>query len=413
MIKLTKLKEKVKEAPDSAGVYLMKDAAGEVIYVGKAKSLKKRLGSYFGRELATKTMAMMENVADIEYRLTPAESLALILESSLVHRHRPRYNVMLRDDKSFPLVKITADEFPGVCITRKRAPDGSRYFGPYPNAKLLREALKIIRRSFPYRTCKQMPEEACMYYRIGLSPAPCIGKIDKREYAKTIENIALILDGKTDCLIKKLAGQMRENSERHEFEEAAKLRDQINALTALGWSKPGFNKINELEDLRHLAGLRKIPERVEAFDISNISGREACGSMVNFYRGVADKNNYRKFRIKTIFAVDDYAMLKEVVRRRYSRVIEEHLPQPDLILVDGGLGHLGSAEEELKNLGLHIPLIAIAKDRENIYLQGKQGPIKLKEGSPALNLIRHIRDEAHRFAISYHHVLRRKKIIGR
>jgi len=408
-----KLKRIVARAPDAAGVYLMKDRQAEVLYIGKAKSLKKRLTSYIGRDLAGKTIALMSCVYDIEWRLTPTESLALLLEASLVQKYKPKYNVSLRDDKSFPMVKITHEEFPGICITRKKEDDGARYFGPYTSAGLLREALKIIRRHFPYRSCRQLPAHACMYYRIGLSPAPCINKINKKEYAKTIENISLILEGRTDDLIKKLSKQMKHDSQDENFEQAARMRDQINALGALAQTHAGSANQDELEDLKNSLCLRKIPERIEAFDISNISGKEATGSMVSFYRGIADKNNYRRFRIKTVEGIDDYKMLAEVVHRRYLRLIEEKLPLPDLILIDGGRSHLLVAQREMRNLRVELPLISIAKDKENIYTSNSANPIKFKSDTAALNLIRKIRNEAHRFAISYHHVLRRKKIIGK
>ena len=413
MNRIDKLKNIIANVPDAAGVYLMKDKEGRVIYIGKAKSLRKRLSSYVGRQLDTKTVMMMANVHDIEYRFTPTESLALLLEARLVHQFKPKYNVSLRDDKSFPMVKITNEEFPAICITRKKDPDGARYFGPYTSAGLLREALKIIRRHFPYRSCKQLPREECMYYRLGLSPAPCTGKINKKGYAKIIKKISLILEGKTDTLIKKLFREMNLRAKRQEFEEAAKIRNQINALTAIGRSNMNIGSQNELEDLKNLLHLTKLPERIEAFDISDIFGKEATGSMVSFYRGIPDKNSYRRFRIKTVKTVDDYKMLSEVVRRRYCRLIEEKLPLPDLILIDGGRSHLLTAQKALKELGIEVSLVGIAKERENIYTKGKTRPIKLSSDTPALNLIRKIRDEAHRFAVSYHHVLRRKKIIGR
>jgi len=413
MSNLKVLRAKIGKIPDTSGVYLMKDSDGRVIYVGKAKSLKKRLSNYFGRLLDTKTMMLMSNVADIEYRLTPTESLALLLEASLIHKYEPKYNVSLRDDKSFPLVKITNEEFPAVCVTRKREDDGAAYFGPYTSAWLLREALKIIRKRFPYRSCRQMPSKACIYYRIGLSPAPCIGKISRREYARTIKNISLILEGKTDLLARKLLRVMKLKAKARQFEEAAKIRDQVNALSAISQNYAGSANQGELEDLKNLLQLKKLPERIEGFDISNISGKEACGSMVSFYRGLPDKNNYRRFRIKTINAIDDYGMIAEVVRRRYSRIIEEKLPLPDLVLIDGGKAHLLTAAREISSLGLNIPLVSIAKEEEHIYAQDRSKPIKLATDTPALNLIRRIRDEAHRFAVAYHHILRRKKIIGK
>ena len=405
------LKEIIAKAPETPGAYLMKDKSGTVIYVGKAKSLRYRLKSYLGRDLAAKTVAMMSNVADIELRLTQTEGLALLLEASLIHKHEPKYNVALRDDKSFPFVKITNEEFPAICITRKVETDGARYFGPYTNAKLLRAALKIIRKYFPYRSCKELPWEACIYYRIGLCPGPCIGKINKQEYALTIKSISLILNGKADALIKGLTIQMRQKSGEHNFEEAAALRDKILALSSLGteYHLPQA----ALSDLKELLKLENLPLRIEGFDVSNISGKEACASMVSFYDALPDKNNYRRFRIKTVEGIDDYGMLSEAVRRRYSRALGEKLPLPDLVLIDGGRAHLLVAQNQLKRLGLDIPLVSIAKEEENIYTSNSRTAIRLTSDTPALNLIRRIRNEAHRFAVSYHHILRRKRVIGK
>ena len=407
------LKVKLAALPDEAGVYLMKDKLGRVIYIGKAKSLKKRLMSYLGRGLSAKTLALMENVKDLEYRISPNESLALLLEASLIHRYKPKYNVLLRDDKSFPYVKITNEEFPALFITRKKEDDGARYLGPYTNVKLLKSALKIIRRSFPYRSCKTLPKKACIYYRLNLSPAPCIGKILRKEYAKTLNDISLILEGKTDALLRRLSKKMELNSKRLDFERAALIRDQMSALSAIGQAREGLNSKDETEDLKGLLSMNKLPERVEAFDISNISGQEAVGSMVSFYRGRSDKNNYRRFKIKDVSGINDYAMLGEVLKRRYRRLVTEKSKLPDLILIDGGRAHLLTAASELGILNLKIPLVSIAKEEEHIYIQGRRNPIKLKSDTPALNLIRRIRDEAHRFALAYHHILRRKKIIGR
>ncbi|HTZ11911.1 MAG TPA: excinuclease ABC subunit UvrC, partial [Candidatus Margulisiibacteriota bacterium] len=384
-----------------------------VLYVGKAISLKKRLLSYFGRDLNSKTVALMQQAADIEYRLTPTESMALILEAGLIREHKPKYNISLRDDKSFPMVKITHEEFPAIYVTRKKEDDGARYFGPYTSASLLRDALKIIRRTFPYRSCRNLPHKACIYYRLNLSPGPCVGKITREEYARIIEDISLVLQGKTETLIKSLSSKMHDKANARDFEEAAKIRDQINALSSLGHSYTPSGSQIELEDLKRLLKTDKLVQRIEAFDISNIYGKEATGSMVSFFRGIADKNGYRKFRIKGVEGIDDYGMIREVVRRRYSRVLEEKLPLPDLILIDGGKGHLLSAQKELKELGLKVPLISIAKEKENIYISGRQSPLNFKSDTPALNLIRRVRDEAHRFAVAYHHLLRKKRIVGR
>jgi excinuclease ABC subunit C len=406
-----KLKDKVTSLPDTPGVYIFKDAQGEIIYIGKAKSLKKRAQSYFSRFLASRTQSMVSRMRDIEYRLCQTESLALILEAGLIHKYKPRYNVSLRDDKSFPLVKITSEDFPVISITRKKVADGSHYFGPYTNAGLLREALRIIRKYFPFRSAERMSQEVNMYYHIGLAPDP--KEASKKEYAKTIENICLILEGKTEALIKKLSQEMTSKSKEQEFEEAAKIRDQIEALSVMSESAGHYSRKEELKDLKNLLHLGKIPERIEAFDISDISGKEATGSMVSFYQGAADKNNYRRFRIKTVEEADDYRMLGEVVRRRYFRLIKENRHLPDFILIDGGRSHLLVADKEIRRLGLSIPLASIAKDKENIYIKNKINPIKLNSDTPALNLIRRVRNEAHRFARAYHHILRRKKIIGK
>ncbi|MCM8796264.1 MAG: excinuclease ABC subunit UvrC [Candidatus Omnitrophica bacterium] len=405
--------EKIKAAPEKAGVYLMKDSAGKIIYIGKAKSLRKRLVSYLSRDLSAKTISMLSKVCDIEYIPAADESLALLLESNLIHRYQPKYNILLRDDKSFPFVKITNEDFPAIYITRKKEPDGSHYLGPYTDVKLLRRALKIIRRYFPYRSCKKLPKHACIYYRLKLSPAPCIGKITKEEYAQTIQEISLLLEGNTDGLIKELSAVMFKKAEARQFEEAAKIRDKIQVLSSIGMHGRLASHEEEVESLRQLLGIRGSPERIEAFDISNIHGKEAVGSMVSFYHGVADRNNYRRFRIKTVYSIDDYAMLREVVHRRYARILKEKLPLPDLIIIDGGKAHLIAADTQLQALGIQLPIISIAKDRENIYIKGRHEAVNFKEGAPALNLIRRIRDEAHRFAVSYHRILRRKKTIGK
>lgn len=402
--------------PDSPGVYLMKDSCGKIIYIGKAKSLKKRVQSYFSRQLDSKTQAMVARIAEITVIPTPSEAQAQILEASLIKDNQPQYNFDLKDDKSFPWVRISDERFPVVSICRRKKiedKDKARYFGPYTNAKLLHQAMKLIRRILGFRSCRKMPGEICLFGRINLCPAPCIGKISREDYSDIIEDIVLILEGKSESLIRKLSAQMAEKSKQRDFEGAARRRDQINALGSLSAAGVSAGSNAELEELRSRLGLSKLPLRIEAIDISNIFGKEATGSLVNFYRGLPDKDNYRRFRIKGVSGIDDYGMVKEVVRRRYSRLFQENLPFPDLVIIDGGKGHLLAAAEELKALGIDIALASIAKEKENIYVLNKPRPLRFKEGSPALNLFRRIRDEAHRFAISYHRVLRRKKLIGR
>ncbi|MDD5409130.1 MAG: GIY-YIG nuclease family protein [Candidatus Omnitrophica bacterium] len=391
----------------------MLDNRGKVLYVGKAKSLKKRLPNYLPGNLDNKTSALMNRVVDVEFRLSPNESMALLLEASLIHKLKPRYNVSLRDDKSFPFVKISGGEFPSISITRKKDDPAGRYLGPYTNAKLLRDALKIIRRSFAYRSCRRLPSQSCIYGRIELCPEPCTGKINRKEYGRRIDDIIMILEGKADLLINRLSELMRNKSRSRDFESAALVRDQISTLAELSAGLSGVNRKNELEDLKNKLGLNRLPERIEGFDISNISGKQAVGSMVSFHLGNPDKSNYRRFRIRSFQGIDDYRMLAEVVRRRYSRLIKEKGLFPDLLLIDGGKGHLLAAAGQLKELGLNLPLASIAKKEERIYSSQKRRPLPFLKDTPALNLIRRVRDEAHRFAVSYHLLLRRKELIGK
>ena len=409
------LKDKISRLPHSPGVYLFKDKGGRVIYIGKANSLKKRVRSYFGRLLDAKTQAMVARTADMEYMLCSSERQARILEAELVREKQPRYNIDLKDDKSFPWVKITGEDFPLVSVCRRkdrRRTGGASFFGPYTNAAALRQALKSVRRIFGFRSCSKLPRSACLYYRLKLCPAPCAGYISRRGYGEIINEIKLFLGNRHSELIDKLAQKMRLASAAKDFEEAAKLRDQVSALSAIT-SSDDLACFTQLEDLKRLLGLQRLPQRIEAFDISNISGQEACGSMVSFRKGLPDKDNYRRFRIRTVSGPDDYAMIAEVVKRRYSRLVREKRLLPDLVLIDGVRAHLLTAQKVLERLGLDLPLASIAKEEENIYVKGRVRPIKLGADNAALNLIRRVRDEAHRFAVAYHHVLRRKKIIGK
>ncbi|MDD5108488.1 MAG: excinuclease ABC subunit UvrC [Candidatus Omnitrophica bacterium] len=404
------LRDKILSAPDSPGVYLMRDSLRRIIYVGKASSLKRRLYNYLSADLDNKTLALMGRVADIEFRLCANETAALLLEAGLIHELKPRYNVSLKDDKSFPYVLISHEEFPLICITRKKNEAGARYLGPYTNAKLLKNALKIIRRSFGYRSCRRLPKRSCIYYKINLCPAPCIGKIGPQEYRRIIANIILVLEGKGDLLIRKLTKSMQDKAKAHDFEAAVRIRDQITVLSQVPSGSGVFNRRAELEDLKNRLGLVNLPVRIEGFDISNISGQHSVGSMVSFQNGMADKNNYRRFRIKSFSGINDYKMLAEIVRRRYVRLIREKKPLPDLLLIDGGKGHLLTAARQLKELNLDIALVSIAKEKENLYSSQKRGILRFPTDAAAMNLIRRIRDEAHRFALSYHHILHKKEV---
>lgn len=404
------LRKKFLSAPDSPGVYLIQDSLGSILYVGKAGSLKRRLASYLSGDLDNKTASLMERAADVEFRLCANETSALLLEAGLIHKLKPKYNISLKDDKSFPFVEISNERFPLISITRKKRDAGARYLGPYTSALLLKNALKIIRRSFGYRSCRRLPGRSCIYYKINLCPAPCIGKVSPEEYRRIIADIVLVLEGKGDLLIRKLAKLMHDKACAMDFEAAAKLRDQITVLSQVPAGLGGFSHKEELKDLKKRLGLRILPARIEGFDISNISAQQSAGSMVSFQNGTADKNNYRRFRIKGLFGIDDYKMIGQVVARRYGRLVGEKKPLPDLVLIDGGKGHLLAAARQLKELHLDIPLVSIAKERENIYSSQKPGILSFPTDTAAMNLIRRIRDEAHRFALSYHHLLRKKEV---
>ena len=417
------LRRKIAIAPNVCGVYLMRNHLGQVLYVGKAKALKKRLLSYLRQDLPSRTQNLIVQVADIEFRLTPNEEMALLLEFKLIHEFKPKYNVSLKDDKSFSFVRISSEVFPSIQITRQKK-DAARYLGPYTSAKLLKSALKIIRLDFSFRSCQRLPKKSCIYYALNLCPAPCIGKISQKEYQQRITDILLILEGQKDLLIGKLTKSMQAKSALQDFEAAARVRDQIMVWSKISERSVDFSCQNELKELKAALGLKNLPVRIEGFDISNLSGKQATGAMVSFYNGQADKDNYRRFRIKTVAQIDDYKMLAEVLSRRYTRLLKEKKPLPDLLLIDGGKGHLLTAVSELKALNLNIPLLSIAKPRKETrgFMQSKgkehiysSQPGKLvvdlaKDGS-AINLIRRIRDEAHRFALGYHHFLRKQEMI--
>jgi excinuclease ABC subunit C len=403
------IKEKVKGLPDSPGVYLMKDKDGEVIYVGKAASLKKRVASYFKQRAVSPRLAtLINNIADIEHRQTPSEAEALLLEAALIKSRKPRYNVALRDDKNYPLLKLTLyEKYPRLLIARIRKNDGAVYFGPYTEVKLLRKALGFLRRAFPLRTCKTLPKSLCLNFYLKQCLGPCVGRIGESEYKHMLNQLIMFLEGKSPELLKQLQDEMEKAAGEKRYEEAGRLRDQIRLLAHFASATKGGGETNQLAALKEVLNLKKEPQVIEAFDVSNTGGREAVGSMVAFKNGKPYKNGYRKFRIRWVAGIDDYAMMKEIVRRRYQKALKDKQPLPDLIIIDGGKGHLLCAKEELDKLALsRVPVMSIAKELEHIFLPGKNEPIKLPSSSPALYLIQRARDEAHRFAIGYHKVLR-------
>lgn len=416
------LAEKISQAPLSSGVYLMKDAQGNILYVGKAISIRKRVQSYFRktREKFSKTDLLVRHIRDIEFILTASEAEALLLEASLIKKYQPKYNVDLRDDKTYPLIQITKETFPLISVVRPSFKKGERppfpkkspqYFGPYVDATLIREALNIIRKVFHFRSCDSLPKKVCLDYHLGLCDGPCEGKISVADYKKIIRHVSLILQGRKDELHLSLKKEMEEASRHQAYEQAAKIRDQIRAIGALYSGTKDINYYKEAEQLKQVLNLSRLPERIEAFDISNIMGEQAVGSMVSFLNGKPDKSQYRRFRIRDVSGIDDFKMIGEIVRRRYRRLKEEGLPFPDLIIIDGGKGQLSSAYKELQDLGVQIPLISIAKKQEQIFLPQKRFPVVFRLDSLGLQLIQRVRDEAHRFAISYHRTLRSKNVL--
>jgi len=406
------IKDRIKTLPLTSGGYLMKNSGGKVIYVGKAVCLRKRVQSYFRRSPhLSKTDKLVADIRKVDVLETNSEAEALILEASLIKKYQPKYNVDLRDDKTYPLIEVTQEDFPKIAVVRpKEKKRRVKYYGPYINPRLIREALTIIRKIFPFRTCECLPKKECLDFHLGLCDAPCIKNISKKEYAKNIRNVCLILEGKKDQLYKGMQKEMEALSKGKKYELAAKVRDRIQAIGALYSGTKEVNYYKEAEQLQRALGLQKRIERIEAFDISNIMGKQSVGSMVSFFGGKPDKSQYRKFRIKEVKGIDDFKMIAEVVKRRYRRLKREGLLYPDLIVVDGGKGQLSAAAGELDALQVDIPIISLAKREEEIFCKGKRKPVVLSKSSLGLKLLQRVRDEAHRFAVFYHRTLRKKDV---
>jgi len=547
------LEEKLQWVPDRPGVYLMRDDGGEVIYVGKASSLKARLRSYFGSlaNQGAKVQSMVSHIRDFEYIVTDTEIEALILEYNLIKKHRPRYNVMFRDDKSYPYLKVSLNaDWPGMSVTRIMSKDGARYFGPYTRVGALNDTVRLLRRIFPIRTCKESVfargGRACLNAHIKRCMGPCTGEVKHDEYMEAVKEVILFMEGRQDDVLRRLKRRMEEASSNLHFERAAELRDQVRAVeavlekqkivspdggdqdvialargasetcvqvffirqgklvgrdhffldrndhvsrgevmaaflkqyygraaeippeiiisesiedreTIVGWlsemrgkkvrihipkrgrklqlvkmaAENALMELREYEEdlhkkkmsaekslleLQEHLGLGRLPLRIECYDISNISGANAVGSMVVFEKGVPKKSQYRRFKIRTVSGPDDYASLQEVLKRRFkpagsSQKGEEGAGDfanlPDLIVIDGGKGQLSAAREVMREMGVEqIPAYGLAKRQEELFAAGEPVPIKLPRGSQSLMLLQRIRDEAHRFAVTYHRHLR-------
>lgn len=537
--------EQLNQLPGSPGVYLMKDTEGTILYVGKASSLRHRVRSYFGasQKLTTKTRRLVDQVADLDFFVTSSEQEALILELNLIKRHHPHYNVRLKDDKTFPYLKIdTGEAWPGVYITRRLEDDGGRYFGPFANPRSIRQTLKVIRKIFPFRFCSRRitgtDSRACLEYHMGHCLAPCIGAVSRREYAEVIKDVILFLEGKQEKVVKELESKMNKAAEALDFERAVVLRDQVKAIREViemqriatkvrgeqdviafaqdrdqacvqvffirrnkltgresfimqgtrdeelhqimtsfikqfyasspyvppllllqypvedvmvikEWlqGKRGAkvdiqiprrgnkkqlvdivaenarqsleqHKIKQIANPKTLDAalveiekelqLKKAPLRIEAYDVSNIQGKDAVGSMVVFEKGKSKPAHYRRFKIKTVSGANDYAMLEEVLKRRFRPRQGKTITSdtwailPDLVLIDGGRGHLNAAISAMGEAGNVVPVASLAKKKEEVFIPQKKESIVLPRSSPALQLLQRLRDEAHRFALGYY-----------
>lgn len=528
------IKEKLALLPDQPGCYLMKNSQNQIIYVGKAKVLKNRVRSYFTGSHNTKTELLVSEIADFEYIVTESNIEALLLEINLIKKNQPKYNILLKDDKTYPFIKITNEKYPRLLITRKVLKDKAYYFGPYPNVGAANETKKLLDRLFPLRKCQVLPKEVCLYYHMHQCLAPCVFQVDPNEYQKMVQEIRRFLNGDYQEIRQQIVEKMQVASETLLFEKAAEYRDQIKAIDTImtrqkmtqtdfvnrdvfgyyverGWlcvqvffvrqgkliqrdvtSFPIYDEPEEsfltfmgqfyqkdehllpneilippsidLESAQALVDCKVLqpqrgekkklvflanknaqvalqekfalidkkqektlgaiqalgdamgivpPTRIEAFDNSNISGTNPVSAMVVFIDGKPAKKEYRKYKIKTVQGPDDYASMREVIYRRYSRVLKEGLPLPDLVIIDGGKGQVDAAKEVLENqLGLDLPVAGLAKNdkhKTSELLFGRElSVVGLQHNSQAFFLLQRIQDEVHRFAITFHRKLRSK-----
>jgi excinuclease ABC subunit C len=425
--------EKVKSFPPTPGVYLMKDADGKVIYVGKAKNLRNRAGSYFSVQAAAdrRTAELIKHIADIDFIPTETEVDALLREARLVKDVRPRFNTDLKDDKTFPYLQIRIrEEFPRVEFTRKPRRKGVKLYGPFTSARSLRAAIQVLQRVFQFRTCSldiRSDDDRwrwfrpCLLHSIRQCTAPCNFRVSREDYRKQIRAFRLVLEGKKARLFREMTDEMHQASANLQFEKAAKIRDDMEALQKLELRgevdrdvQPEVFHIDPrkgLHGLKKVLGLPAVPRSIEGIDIAHLGGADTVASLVSFLDGLPFKQGYRRFRIKTVEGVDDFASMREVVSRRYASRHTEDWGTPDLVLIDGGKGQLSAAVEAFRSLHVEPPtLISLAKQEEEIFRPGQPDPIKLSRSSAALRLLQFVRDEAHRFAQHYHHQLRKRRL---
>ncbi len=424
--------EKVRGFPHTPGVYLMKDTQGRVIYVGKAKDLNRRAGSYFRRAAAEdrRTADMVPLIADIDYIPADTEVDALLMESRLIKDIQPRFNVELKDGKTFPYLQIRVrEEFPRVEFTRSPRRTGVRLYGPFTSAGSLRAAIQVLQRVFQFRTCKlnissKDPRwrwfRPCILHSIRQCTAPCNLRVSREEYRAQIRSLRLILEGRKKRLIREMEGRMTAAAKALQFELAGRLRDDIKALRSLTMRgkvdrdvQPGLFPIDPrkgLAGLQKSLGMKERPRVIEGVDIAHLGGSDTVASLVCFIDGLPFKSGYKRFRIKTVQGVDDFASIREVILRRFSHPPEE-CPWPDILLIDGGKGQLSAAMQAFEALKLTPPtLLSLAKQEEEIFLPGERDSLRLSRHSETLRLLQSVRDEAHRFAQHYHHLLRHKRL---
>lgn len=424
-------RDKVKSFPTTPGVYLMKDALGRVIYIGKAVNLRSRASSYFSKPALTdiRTRDLVPEICDLDFISTDSEVDALLLEARLVKDVQPRFNTELKDDKTFPYLQIFVREpFPRVEFTRKPRPRGTKLYGPFTNARKLRGAIAVLQQIFRFRTCtlEIKPDDdswrwfrPCLLASIQQCTAPCNLRVTKDEYRRDIRRLMLFLDGKKDSLFAELRQEMATAAQELKFEKAARLRDQITALENLNLRgdlrEHAQPEVFQIDPKRGVRGLQKIfelpepPRRIEGMDIAHLQGGETVASCVQFIDGLPFKPGYKRFKIRTVDGVDDFASMREVVSRRFRRLEQEGESFPDLLLIDGGKGQLSSAMAAFEGTGIKPPfVISLAKREEEVYLPGQSDPKLLSRHSFALRLLQYVRDEAHRFAQQYHHLLRKK-----
>ena len=475
---MSTIKEKLNKLPLEPGVYIFRDKSGKILYIGKATNLRSRVGSYFrGTETRAHIESMMPSVVDVDFFETDSVLEALILESNLIKKHQPKYNIDLKDDKSFSYFVVTEEEYPRVIIVRatdiqenqkskiKNQNDNSKLknskfiqnskfeikysniYGPYTSRQQMQVALKIIRKIFPFHANKQKTEKGCLDFQIGLCPGPYADAISKEDYKKNILGIKMILEGKKRRLVTTLEKEMKEAAKRHEFEKAAQLRNKVFALQHIRdialitrEENPHLSRSNRDILSRKGEENKEKSIRIEAYDISNISGTNAVGSMVVFTNSQPDKSQYRKFKIKTIEGSDDVGMMKEILLRRFKndwpastrgnsprfdemshrveagdRSSTRGWPMPDLILLDGGQGHVNMGTKLVQELGLIVPIAGVAKGPTRkkllVHSSGFIDNDRIQKILDDKNLVKSIMDEAHRFAIAYHRKLRKKNFI--